>query len=175
MKPVDHEVLKESVAAALQEYQREKERSDQLQTYQKIRANMSQEEFQRLIGSFREQPELMPEALQDTVVQRVREYIKQHIEEELSRDLIAEQVFLNPSYLSRLFHEETGEKLSVYIGRMKIEHAKELLQNTNEKITVIAQRSGYNNESYFIRIFCEAVGMTPSRYRKQLRREKKEE
>lgn len=105
-----------------------------------------------------------------SLIQAVKDYICHNINRELTRESIANEVFLNPSYLSRLFHKETGEKLSDYILRMRIGRARELLENTDEKITMISEQIGYSNDSYFIKTFKSVTGMTPYEYRKECRR-----
>ena len=62
-----------------------------------------------------------------------------------------------------------------YILRMRMERAKDLLTSTSEKVTSIAQRLGYNNDSYFIKTFRGMVGVTPYEYRKQTHNSRKKE
>ena len=175
MKPVDHDILKDTVAAALKAWQEDEKRESQVQEYEKICAKLSQGELKKLLDSYQDQPELIPEQLQDGLIYRVKEYISQNLEGDLNRETIAGQVFLNAAYLSRLFHKETGEKLSDYILRLRMERAKDLLTSTSEKVTSIAQRLGYNNDSYFIKTFRGMVGITPYEYRKQAHNSRKKE
>ena len=175
MKPVDHDILKDTVAAALKTWQEDEKRESQVQEYEKICAKLSQGELKKLLDSYQDQPELIPEQLQDGLIYRIKEYISQNLEGDLNRETIAGQVFLNAAYLSRLFHKETGEKLSDYILRLRMERAKDLLTSTSEKVTSIAQRWGYNNDSYFIKTFRGMVGVTPYEYRKQAHNSRKKE
>ncbi|MDO5422947.1 MAG: response regulator [Eubacteriales bacterium] len=175
IKPVDHAVLRETVADALESWKEEAKRQSQLRDYETICAKLSKEELKKLLDPFQDQPELIPEPLSNNLILRVKEYIDQNIEGDLNRETIAGQVFLNASYLSRLFRKETGEKLSDYIVRVRMEHAKELLAQTGEKVTFIAQRLGYSNDSYFIKTFRSSVGMTPHEYRKRSRKKEREE
>lgn len=112
---------------------------------------------------------IVPDCSQDEIpnlIQKVKDHVHQNINRELTRESIANVVYLNPSYLSRLFHKETSEKLSDYILRMRIHRAKQLLERSDEKITSIAHAVGYNNDSYFIKVFKSVTGMTPYEYRK---------
>lgn len=103
------------------------------------------------------------------LIQSVKKYICNNIDRNLTRESIANEAHISPSYLSRLFHKETGEKLSDYILRKRIGRAKEMLKNTDEKITFISQEIGYSNDSYFIKTFKSVTGMTPYEYRKMSR------
>ena len=96
------------------------------------------------------------------------EYIRQNIGRELNRMEIAEAVFLNPEYLSRLFKTETGGTLSEYITWEKMEQAKEMLRSTDIPIGIIAQKTGYTNFSYFSQVFKRYTGLSPLEYRKSM-------
>lgn len=103
------------------------------------------------------------------VVHTVRKYISEHYAEEITRDDLAKLVYLNPDYLSRMFRTETGESLSNYLIRYRIEKAKELLSNTNSPINQIACDVGYTNFSYFAKIFRKYAQCTPNEYRKKMK------
>lgn len=98
-------------------------------------------------------------------VESVKRYIYGHYGEELSIELLAEQVHLAPSYLSTIFKKETGQNLSKFIKACRMEKAKDLLENTHEKILQISERVGYPNVSYFCQSFREYFGISPQRYR----------
>lgn len=100
-----------------------------------------------------------------TIIQTVKQYIANHIDEDLSRETIAQLVFLNPDHLSRLFKKETGHSISNYILMERINLAKELLAQTNIPISAIASSVGYTNFSHFARIFKKYTGVVPSEYR----------
>jgi len=101
------------------------------------------------------------------VIAKIQAYIQGHLHQELSRDDIARCVYRNPAYLSRLFRKETGLSLSDYIVQVKIERAKRLLAETNDKISHIAESLGYVHFSYFAKLFRKMTGVTPQDYRKQ--------
>ena len=64
-------------------------------------------------------------------IETVKQYIYAHYDEELSVDMLAEQVFLAPSYLSHIFKKETGQNLSKFIKALRMEKAKEMLEQTH--------------------------------------------
>ncbi|PFP24954.1 DNA-binding response regulator [Bacillus sp. AFS073361] len=99
-------------------------------------------------------------------VREAIDYINNHLKNELSQKEVADHVHLNPSYLSVLFKEHVKLTFSEYVTRRRIQRAKELLVSTNLPINDIAEESGYKTAKYFIKIFKELEGMTPSAYRK---------
>ncbi|MFD0672258.1 response regulator [Cohnella sp. GCM10027633] len=101
------------------------------------------------------------------VIAKIQAYIQDNIHKELSRDDIANSVYRNPAYLSRLFRKETGLSLSDYIVGLKIERVKKLLRETNDKISNIAEGLGYLHFSYFAKLFKKTTGYTPQEYRKK--------
>ena len=120
---------------------------------------------------------LKPEKRQDSreffsrsiLTEQVKYLIRQNYSESLSLSDIAASVFANPSYLSRVFKEETGIPLSHYINQVRIQNAMVLLEDTEELIIDIAVACGYNYIPHFNRVFKEHTGMTPGAYRKSRR------
>ncbi len=99
------------------------------------------------------------------VIRRVKEIIAAQLDQDISLQLLAGQVHLNHRYLSALFKSETGQNLSDYVTQMRIERAKQLLKGTQMRVQDIAPLSGYPNVKYFLAIFKQSVGATPSEYR----------
>lgn len=92
-------------------------------------------------------------------------YIAKHLGEELSCDLIAEQVGLNPDYLTRLFKREAGLAVSAYIARERVRFASELLATTTLPVGEVADAVGYGNPAYFAALFKRTMGKSPVEYR----------
>jgi len=101
----------------------------------------------------------------DTAVAYVQEFVLSHLREDLSLVRLAEQVYLNPSYLSRLFKQATGVNLSDYIVHSRVKRAKELLVGDNVKIQEVAAAVGYDTAGSFTRFFKKVTGMAPQEYR----------
>lgn len=95
------------------------------------------------------------------------EYIRQNLDRDISRAEIADAVFLNPEYLSRLFKKETGVSLNEFIINEKIEQAKSMLEGTDIPVSLIALKTGYANFSYFSQVFRRHTGCSPLEYRQQ--------
>lgn len=70
-----------------------------------------------------------------------------------------------PAYLSTLFKKETGQNLSKFIKAVRMERAKELLEDTHRKIVDISTAVGYANVSYFCQSFREYFGISPQKFR----------
>ncbi|MCI9381406.1 MAG: helix-turn-helix transcriptional regulator [Dorea sp.] len=94
-----------------------------------------------------------------------KEYIYSHIKERITVEDLADELGVSASYLSRLFKKETGDSVSAYIRRQKIEMAKNLLQYSEYTMIDIANRLSFSSQSHFIQQFREYVGMTPKKYR----------
>ncbi len=102
-----------------------------------------------------------------TPIELVKQYIEMNYGSELSLDILASKIYLTPRYLSYIFINETGCGINKYIKAVRMQKSKELLENTNMKITSICQRVGYNNVSYFCQSFREFYGKSPEKYRKK--------
>ncbi|CAM4212759.1 response regulator [Paenibacillus alkaliterrae] len=102
----------------------------------------------------------------ESVVEKVKKHISIHIrDQELSREDIANYVFLNPDYLDRIFKKEMGTSVTEYVGLQRLAIAQELLSNTNLSISAVACQVGYTNLSHFSRRFKKQTNMNPNEYR----------
>lgn len=79
---------------------------------------------------------------------------------------MAEHFHFNRTYLSRMFKEATGKKLITELQDIRINRAKELLLKTSFSVESIAPMIGYEDPTYFIRLFKKTTGMTPAKFRK---------
>lgn len=97
----------------------------------------------------------------------VANYIQHHMSEPIIVERIAAELFLNRSYLSRKFKEETGETLTAFILKEKTEEAKRLLRYSDKSLTAIGSYLGFSSAGHFSRVFKTYVGSTPSEYREK--------
>lgn len=101
-------------------------------------------------------------------VEKIQQYVRLHYSDSgLGVDQLAWEVNMTPNYLSSIFKKETGENLSAYLKRFRMERARELLAGTNEKIGDICIMCGFVNVSYFCQSFREYFGVSPKKYREQ--------
>ena len=98
-------------------------------------------------------------------VQKALLYIESNLSENLGLRTLAETLNVSSSYLSNLFRKETGQTLTDYINRRRIQHAKHLLKTSRLQIQTVAQHCGIMDVQYFSKIFKRIVGMTPKAYR----------
>ncbi|MBM7564251.1 response regulator transcription factor [Paenibacillus sacheonensis] len=98
-------------------------------------------------------------------IHQVQQYIQEHLDADLSLTSLADSVYFNPKYFSRLFRQVTGEYLSDYIHERRLRKAKEMLEQPQIKIHAVAAAIGYQSPSYFTRFFKKAMQMSPQEYR----------
>ena len=160
LKPVDHAILKETVfrAAAQAKARAMLENDAPADARARLDNDAPAEAFNidnEINGMSR-----------NLLVQKALQYIGSHLESDLTRDRIAEHVHIHPVYLSKLVSIETGLTLSENITIQRIAAAKELLKTPGIKINWVARQVGFDNFSYFCRVFRKIAGMTPQEYQK---------
>lgn len=101
------------------------------------------------------------------IIEKVQKYIEDNAENNITLDLIAKEVHLSPFYLSRLFKSETKINFITYLNILRIKKSIELLEKTDYSADLIAEKVGYNNTSYFCRIFKKHTGFTPIEWRRK--------
>lgn len=95
------------------------------------------------------------------------EYIKGHFKEKISVADIGKSVHLSGSYLSHIFSETFDRTLTEYLTDVRVEYAKRLLAKPELSISEVAYESGFEDVSYFSRVFKKAEGITPRDYKKK--------
>jgi len=98
-------------------------------------------------------------------IREIQIFIRGHYSENITLNMLAEQFYLHPNYLSRLFKEKTGKNFSEYLTEVRLEKAEELLRNSDYKIIEICAMTGYDNPRYFSKMFKQHTGMTPREFR----------
>lgn len=112
--------------------------------------------------------EKIAEAKEDrhNFIEESAKYIKEHFRERLTLEMVASKVFVNPKYFSHVFKKEMGVAFTEYVINLKIQYACRLLETTNYPAYRISLESGFSDPSYFNRVFCAQMNMTPQTYRK---------
>ena len=103
-----------------------------------------------------------------TIVRSVQSFVDHHLASDVSLPAIADHVHLHPVYLSKVYKAETGEALTAYVYRLRMEKAAFYLRTSTAKIFEISELVGYNNTAYFIRVFKKFYDVTPQEYRESL-------
>lgn len=100
------------------------------------------------------------------LVAEVMDYVHENYHDmNLNVNMIGKQFDLKPSYLSQLFKNQTGESLLDYIGKYRIEKAKQFIREKPIPIAEIAKLVGFNEAATFIRVFKKYEGITPGKYK----------
>lgn len=102
------------------------------------------------------------------VIKEVQLFIRRHYNETITLNMLADQFYLHPNYLSRLFKEKTGKNFVEYMTEVRMEKVKEMLKDPEKKVASISTMAGYENPRYFSKVFKQFTGMTPSEYRESL-------
>ncbi|WP_394924370.1 helix-turn-helix domain-containing protein [uncultured Robinsoniella sp.] len=101
-----------------------------------------------------------------SVVDELQKYIDMHYQEDIRRSDLADLVYLNTDYISRIFKKETGMSISNYLIQKRVEVAKRLLTQSKLPINTVSIHVGYSNFSYFTKMFRENSGCSPLEYRR---------
>jgi len=102
-----------------------------------------------------------------SVIKRVNAHISQHFMEKITLNDLAEVADLSVSYLSKIYKEETGESLSNYINNVRIGVAVELLKDRNISLSEVSCRVGFEDQSYFTKVFKRIQGISPGKFREK--------
>ncbi|WP_338471861.1 AraC family transcriptional regulator [Niallia sp. XMNu-256] len=101
------------------------------------------------------------------IVKKAVDYILLNLGNPLTQRLIAKEIHVNPSYLSRRFKEEIGINITEFINQKRIDEAKLYLQRGNIAVTDIAFLVGFNDLNYFSKVFKKLTSITPTEYAKK--------
>ena len=120
--------------------------------------------FSKLIESYNLSIYLIRKSCFDIATTVYFSYINE-FDKSISVYSIAEMLYVNPTYFSRLFKNSTGEGCNNYIIRKKIEKAKYLFKTTSMKTGKVAEIVGYKDSNYFSLTFKKQTGFTPKEFR----------
>lgn len=101
-----------------------------------------------------------------STIRKAIEFIRINLNHYLSLNSISEALYVSSYELSRQFKKETGETITEYINKRRINEAVFILENKSISITDISYMVGFNDVNYFTKVFKKIKGMTPSEYRK---------
>lgn len=98
-------------------------------------------------------------------IQKIILKIDSDLSSDLSLKALANYLNVNASYLSNLFRKETGDTLTNYVNKRRMEYASHLLQSTPHSISTIAQACGILDDNYFTKLFKKHYKLTPTKFR----------
>ena len=94
------------------------------------------------------------------------DYIEKNIDHRITLSMLSENVNMSENYISRLFKTETGNNIVNYINQLKMNHARPLLEDKNLSVRDVALALGFDEPSYFNKLFFRFFGLSPTVYRK---------
>lgn len=100
-------------------------------------------------------------------VETIIGHIHTHYSQNMSNALFSQLTGYHEYYLNRLFAKHTGSTIRQYILDVRISHAKQLLLNTDLTLSAIADKIGFNSNSYFSTYFRQITGLAPAQFRKK--------
>lgn len=100
------------------------------------------------------------------VIYQTTAYIKENLAEKLTLEDAAEHVSLSKSYFCRILKDELGYTFTEYVNHLRVERAKRYLRDSTMSIADIAYAVGFDDQSYFTRIFKKLTNVSPGQYRK---------
>ncbi|MGV9699205.1 GlxA family transcriptional regulator [Streptomyces sp. NPDC003470] len=102
-------------------------------------------------------------------LREVQQWITEHPTEDLSVESLAARAALSPRHFARAFQAETGTTPGRYVDRVRLEHARRLLEDGGDGIEEISRASGYGTPEAMRRAFVKALGTSPAEYRRRFR------
>jgi AraC-like DNA-binding protein len=113
----------------------------------------------------------IPISVNETTHQRqaeldtINDYMREHLDERITLEQLADLVGLSPAYFSTRYREQTGTSPIQHFLHLKVERACQILDTTNLSFIEISHRLGYDDASYFSRLFKKVMGQPPGDYR----------
>lgn len=151
LKPVPYEILTQIL----------------LKAQEKVRSTHSQNLLEGYGKTYLKQMSGKDETPSGNVMDQAVAYIKEHIAESIMVETVARAVHVSPRHLSRLFQGEFHQSAGEYILSQRMMLAGELLKEGRLSVTMVSDRIGFGNYSYFIRQFRKFYGMTPREYQQK--------
>ncbi len=99
----------------------------------------------------------------------LQQWITEHPGADLGVEALAARAGLSPRHFARAFRAETGTTPGRYVDRVRLEHARRLLEDTGDGVEEISRASGYGTPEAMRRAFVRALGTSPAEYRRRFR------
>lgn len=124
--------------------------------------------MRRSLGPLPAAPDIQENSISNPLVRSATDYIQTHLERRLSLSDVADALKVNPSYISRLFKQQTGRNMTDYIRSQKLTKAKKLLKSGGYTVTEISDLFGFSSVHYFSSCFKKQFGIAPGKYAQML-------
>ncbi len=108
-----------------------------------------------------------PNIRHSDIIHKTMHFIRQNYEKKITLEDAAKEVYLSASYLSKIFKDETGTSFNRYLNNVRIEKSKTLLLSDRIRLTDISVMVGFEDQSYYTKVFKRTTGILPSVYREK--------
>ncbi|MCP1625127.1 GlxA family transcriptional regulator [Pseudomonas nitroreducens] len=126
---------------------------------------------QRQGGQSQFSPFLQAPADEGSPVARIQRYVQEHLDQPLGVPHLAAEVAMSPRSFARVFVREAGVTPAEFVQRARIDAARGLLEGSDQALKMIAWRCGFGSAARMRLVFSQRLGVTPTQYREQFRRE----
>lgn len=106
---------------------------------------------------------------EEDAIQRAQHYVRTHLQNHNTLESVARRVFMSRTRFSQRFKQETGQTFVEFLTHCRLEESQLLLRESQWSVGRIAKYSGFKSVSYFTKLFTREIGMTPERYRREMR------
>ncbi|WP_405622190.1 GlxA family transcriptional regulator [Streptomyces sp. NBC_00076] len=113
--------------------------------------------------------QLSAQTAQREPLREVQQWITEHPAADLTVESLAERASLSPRHFARAFRVETGTTPGRYVDRVRLEHARRLLEDTSDGVEEVSRASGYGTPEAMRRAFVKTLGAAPAEYRRRFR------
>ncbi|MFJ7728752.1 response regulator [Neobacillus sp. NPDC097160] len=135
----------------------------QAANYQQLKTE-SQNVFEKILKSFTS----IKNEISPNIFQTIKQFIVENSHRDITLDTVATHVKLSPYYVSKLFKEQSGTNFIDFLTECRINKAKQLMIDPAKSLKEITFDVGFNDPSYFSRVFKKGHGISPIEYRKKL-------
>ena len=105
------------------------------------------------------------EHMENHLILSIKQFLENNVENQLKISDVCKNLGYGKSFLSKIFHDQTGTTIVNYFNQLKIKHAKQLIRENNLNFSQISDKLQFDNPQYFSRVFKRITGMTPSEFK----------
>jgi len=124
--------------------------------------------IQRIVETFLEGIFTLADKKHIAIVKQARDFMMENYALPLTVTVVAQHLFISPSHLSRLFREELDCTINDYLTRVRVEQAVEIMKKPEFSVAQVSKAVGFQNQSYFSKVFRKYIGVTPLTYKNSL-------
>lgn len=124
--------------------------------------------IQRIVETFLEGIFTLANKKHLAIVKNARDFIMENYSLPLTVTNVSQHIFVSPSHLSRLFREELDCTINDYLTRVRMEQAVEIMKKPEYSVAQVSKAVGFQNQSYFAKVFRKYIGVTPLTYKNSL-------